>query len=75
MENQYNFILGIFIVIVFGCVAVIYFAYLRNLPLSKKNQISTQIYSPFNNRGDSIKKSPTTLVLEKYFAREIHPEK
>ena len=73
MENQYNAILSLFIVIVIGSIAAISFAYSQYLPDLKEGQISTQIYSPFNNPGDSIYKSRTTFVLEKFFARSNKP--
>lgn len=75
MENQYNAILGLFIVIVIGCVVSISFAYSQYLPNLIEGQISTHIYSPFNNRGDSIYKHRTTLVLERFFARNIKPRR
>lgn len=72
MENKYNLILSLFIVIAIGCAAGISFAFSRYLPELKKNQISTRVYSPFNPRGDSIYKSPTTFVLDRFFARATH---
>lgn len=73
MENRYNFILGLFIGIVILSASCIYYAYSQYLPDFKKNQISTHIYSPFNHRGDSIYKSPSSIVLEAFFSNPVHP--
>ena len=69
MENHYNAILILFIVIVGASIAGISFTCSQYLPELKEGQVSTQIYSPFNNPGDSIYKSRATIILEKFFAR------
>ncbi len=73
METHYNAILSLFIVIVIGSVAGISLSYSQYLPDLKKGQVSTQIYSPFSMRDDSIYKSRTTFILERVFARSRKP--
>ena len=69
MENHYNAVLVLFIIIVGGSIAALSSNYSGYLPDLKKNQISTQINSPFNNPGDSLYKSRSTYILERFFGR------